>query len=209
MARDLRDRLSEHPPAAGRRGRGSAHNRSRPASLGTRHRGDCRAPSPRVVVRREHLPPRRPLCHGLFPPRHRECPQNCLGLGGFLGRLGPGRTALRGPGRHSPRGPGTGAQAASIRWIRTHLPGGAFAALGRRRFRAGQGRIPAPTPDRNTEWFDRPFSSMEPSYGSSISPAPGWWWSPGCYRLRLPSFWRAGSWDVSAREVSNLWFSFR
>ena len=117
---DLRNRLSEHPSAAGRRGRGSAHHRSRPASLGTSHRGDRRAPPARLDVRREHLPPRRPLCHGFFPPGHRQCPQNRLGLGRVLDRLGPGRTALRGLGRHSPLGPGTGAQPPSIRWIRPH-----------------------------------------------------------------------------------------
>ncbi len=51
VARDLRDRLLEHSPAAGRRGRGSAHNWSGPASLGTRHGGDGRPPSARLVVR--------------------------------------------------------------------------------------------------------------------------------------------------------------
>ena len=44
-----------------------------------------------------------------LPFSHRVCPQNCLGLGWILDRLGPGRTALRYFGCHSPRGPRTDA----------------------------------------------------------------------------------------------------
>ena len=106
-------------------------------------------------------------------------------------------------------GPGTGAQPPSIRWIRPDVPGGDFAPPGCRWFRTGQGRVPSPAPDRNTEWFDERFHQWNRRVGAPSHPAPCWWWCPEFFRLRLPSSWRAGSGDVSARGASNPWFSCR